>query len=287
MEIQVSAAMMSRPALTLQSSNSRVDRAFEVLQITDLHLLSTPDQTLLGVNTEETARQVIESARATHWPPDLIVLTGDLAQEPLASTYRRLDRTLRGLGVPCACLPGNHDDPEIMRQELNSENVYCVTQILTDAWQIICLDSTEPGSEIGHFSGNSHKMLASHLDRHPEKFALVCLHHHPVPIGCAWLDTMVLDERNQFFAVLESRPQSRAVLFGHIHQALDTTLGKVRVLGTPSTCFQFKPASKHFKLDDKAPGYRRLCLHPDGSIETEVYRLPQLPEGLNLLSAGY
>ncbi|MGH8547772.1 MAG: 3',5'-cyclic-AMP phosphodiesterase [Methylococcales bacterium] len=276
-----------RAALRLKSNKNRVNSAVKVLQITDLHLLSAPDQTLLGVNTEETARQVVESAQSTHWPPDLIVLTGDLTQEPRASTYRRLDRTLHGLGVPCVCLPGNHDDPRLMLEELKSENVYCSSQILTDAWQIICLDSTEPGSESGHFSEKTGEILADHLDQYPEKFALILLHHHPVPVGCAWLDTMVLDEQNKFFAILESRPQSRAVACGHIHQTLDITCGNLRVFGTPSTCFQFKPASDHFMLDDQAPGYRRLWLYPDGSIETEVYRLPELPEGLNLLSAGY
>ncbi len=279
--------MKSRPALTLKPNNNPVNGAIEVLQITDLHLLSAPEQTLLGVNTEETARQVIESAKSQHWPPDLIVLTGDLTQKPLAAIYRRLDRYLNTLGVPCVCLPGNHDDPELMLTELKSENVYCASQILGSAWQIICLDSTEPESEIGHFSEETLGMLADHLDRHPEKFALVCLHHHPVQIGCSWLDTMVLDESNQFFALLESRSQSRAVAFGHIHQAFDTTYRNLRVLGTPSTCFQFKPASEHFMLDDQAPGYRRLILHPDGRIGTEVYRLPELPKGLNLGSAGY
>lgn len=279
--------MMSRSAVTLRPNKNPVNGAVEVLQITDLHLLSASNQTLLGVNTEESALHVIELAKSTVWPPDLIVFTGDLTQEPKASTYRRLARHLSSLDVPCVCLPGNHDDPRLMVQEIHSENVYCSTQVLTDTWQIICLDSTKPGSEIGHFTDTMLRLLAGHLDQYPEKFALVCLHHHPIPIGCLWLDTMVLDEKNKFFTILESRPQSRAVVCGHIHQALDISHRNIRIFGTPSTCFQFKPASEHFMLDDKAPGFRRLSLYPDGSIKTEIHRLPELPKGLNLRSAGY
>jgi len=38
---------------------------------------------------------------------------------------------------------------------------------------------------------------------------------------------------------------------------------------------QFKPGSKTFALDDLAPGYRRIELHADGSIVTEVHRIAQ------------
>ncbi|MGH8499581.1 MAG: 3',5'-cyclic-AMP phosphodiesterase [Methylococcales bacterium] len=279
--------MKSNSALTLKLNKNQRNDSVEVLQITDLHLLSEPDKRLLGVKTDETARQVIELAKSKTWPPDLIVLTGDLCQEPYGATYNRLDQTLQRLGVPCVCLPGNHDDPLLMQRELKSENVYYTTQILSEAWQIICLDSSRPESEAGHFPGKTLEILENHLDQYPEKFALVCLHHHPVSIGSAWLDTMVLDEKNKFFAILKSRSQCRAVACGHIHQALDITYENLQVFGTPSTCFQFKPGSENFLLDDKAPGYRRLCLHRDGTIETQVFRLPELPNGLNLLSSGY
>lgn len=279
--------MKSEPALTFKSNKDRRNGSVEVLQITDLHLLPEPEGTLLGVKTEESARHVIELAKSRTWPPDLIVVTGDLTQEPLAATYRRLDRILHDLGVPCVCLPGNHDDPDLMRQELRSENVHCVTRILGESWQFICLDSSKPGSEAGHLSAASLEMLGNHLDRHPEKLALVFLHHHPVPIGSAWLDTMVLKQKNEFIAILKSRPQCRAVACGHIHQALDIPYQNLQLFGTPSTCFQFKAASENFRLDDKAPGYRRFSLYPDGTIETEVIRLPRLPNELNLLSSGY
>lgn len=276
-----------RSTVSLRSIENRADGAIEVLQISDLHLLPEPNQTLLGVNTEETAGKVFEFAKSKLWPPDLIVLTGDLAQEPLSVTYERLNRFLESLDVSIVCLPGNHDDPQMMAQQLQSENVHCVSQILTSNWQIICLDSSVPGSNGGHFSDATFEILEDHLDQYPEKFALVCLHHHPVPIDCLWLDTMVLDNRKEFFTILQSRSQSRAIVCGHIHQDLNRTHQKLQVFGTPSTCFQFKPGSEKFVLDNQAPGYRRLSLYPDGTIKSEVLRLAELPKGLDLASAGY
>ena len=60
------------------------------------------------------------------------------------------------------------------------------------------------------------------------------------------------------------------MVFGHVHQLHDSTRGGVRLLGTPSTCAQFKPACKEFTIDDKPPAYRRLELFADGRIDTKV-----------------
>lgn len=45
-------------------------------------------------------------------------------------------------------------------------------------------------------------------------------------------------------------------------------------MATPSTCIQFKPLSSYFALDALQPGYRLLELKPDGSMLTNVYRIP-------------
>jgi 3',5'-cyclic-AMP phosphodiesterase len=47
----------------------------------------------------------------------------------------------------------------------------------------------------------------------------------------------------------------------------------VRLLAVPSTCAQFLPHSEQFAVDPSPPGYRRLTLRSDGSIDTEVLRV--------------
>ncbi len=73
-------------------------------------------------------------------------------------------------------------------------------------------------------------------------------------------------------------PQVKGLLWGHVHQSLDkdypTAFGQLQLMATPSTCIQFKPKSSYFALDAKQPGYRLLELKPDGSILTNVYRVP-------------
>ena len=64
-------------------------------------------------------------------------------------------------------------------------------------------------------------------------------------------------------------------------------MGTVRVLTTPSTCFQFKPQTESFSLDDQSPGYRWINLYDDGSIKTEVARIPEALQGLQTDTNGY
>jgi Predicted phosphohydrolases len=60
------------------------------LQLSDLHLMSSIDDQLVGVNTEESFLSVLKLAHEESWPPDLIILTGDLSQDSSTQSYKRL-----------------------------------------------------------------------------------------------------------------------------------------------------------------------------------------------------
>lgn len=74
----------------------------------------------------------------------------------------------------------------------------------------------------------------------------------------------------------------KALVFGHAHQALDRRHGPLPLLGTPSTCFQFRPRSDAFSIDDAAPGHRWLHLLDDGRVGTEVGRAQGFPMTIDL-----
>jgi len=76
-------------------------------------------------------------------------------------------------------------------------------------------------------------------------------------------------------------------LFGHVHQEVDATYDGIRFIASPSTCFQFKPHCDEFTLDIRAPGWRYLQLHSDGSINSQVWRLSNNDFNPDLASKGY
>ena len=258
-----------------------------ILQITDFHFRARPGDRLLGVDTEETFLDTLVSALADGRALDFALLTGDLAQDPEPATYRRLNERLSVLPCPVYCLPGNHDDPALMASTLVNDRIHCDALILLDRWQILCLDSTLPGVPVGRLAPAQLDLMERLLDEQPGHHALIALHHHPVPSGSAWMDTMQLDNSTEFFARLQGYSQVRGVVFGHVHQAMDMEYRGLRILGTPSTCFQFKPGQAEFTLDPVPSGFRWIELHPDGQIHSHIGRATNLPAGLNIASDGY
>jgi len=102
---------------------------------------------------------------------------------------------------------------------------------------------------------------------------MVCLHHHPVAMQSRWLDSVGLANANEFWSVIDSHPQVRAVVWGHVHQAFEGARRGVRLISTPSTCAQFQPRSDQFAIDGLPPAYRLLTLHSNGAIDTGVHFL--------------
>ncbi len=263
------------------------EKNLKVLQLTDSHLYADPYRCLLGINTLETFDQVLAQALHEQGTPDLLLATGDLVHDASDSGYKRLLGRLKLTGIPTYCLPGNHDLPQKMKQILNQENVHTLPSVQAQGWSLIFLDTTIPGNESGNLDRHEMELLQLLLEAHPDKHTLICMHHHPLPVGSRWMDTMALKNPDEFFGLLHHHPQVKAVLCGHIHQEYDNTYNGVRLIGTPSTCVQFIAGQDDFGIDACPPGYRWLDLQPDGGIETGLGLLPEIPSGLDLASMGY
>jgi len=258
-----------------------------VVQITDCHLYASPTRCLAGLNTLTTLNQILELFKEQFHSADLILATGDLVHDASPIGYTRLRERLLSTNVPVYCLPGNHDISGVMRQYLNQGSVTTPEVIRLQNWIIIMLDSTVPGREGGHLSNEQLQILECNLEQNPNCHALVCLHHHPLPIGSAWMDRMALENSASFFHIIDRFPQVRAIICGHIHQDYDNMRNGVRLLGAPSTCIQFTPLLDQFSLDQLPPGLRWLELANDGSISTGIKRLSSMPMKLDISVVGY
>jgi len=242
--------------------------ALRLVQFTDPHLYADESGTLRGVATFPALIRAIAHAQAHH-PCEALLLTGDLVQEDPGG-YASIRRAFGALGRPVLCVPGNHDEPQAMRRELSRHPFVVGGAVDLGSWRIVLLDSAVPGSAAGHLSRRTLTELDAALAAAPARHALVCLHHHPVPMGSRWLDRVGLTNADELFAVLDRHRNVRAVLWGHVHQPFDALRGTVRLLATPATCAQFLPHSDEFAVDPRPPAYRTLELRADGTLLTEL-----------------
>jgi Icc protein len=249
-----------------------------LIQFTDPHLFGDEAETLRGVATLPALRQTLAQAQARHWPVDAVLVTGDIVQDDPAG-YAHFRRVFSGLGKPVLCLPGNHDDPQAMRRELNRAPFVLDGFADLGAWRIVLLDSCVPMSAGGHLSESSLAALDEALETSADRHALVCLHHHPVSMSSRWLDQVGLDNSAEFFRVIDRHRHVRAILWGHVHQSYEGVRKNVRLLATPSTCAQFLPHAEDFTVDPSPPAYRTLELRADGLIRSEVVWLENSASG--------
>ena len=243
-----------------------------LVQLTDTHISADDSELLAGVNTTDTLLEVI-SAVNCHEDLDLALLTGDLAADPSEDVYEKLAGLLRRVELPVYCLAGNHDDPGLMRRILNTGNISTANFLAIGTWSIILLNTHKPGSEGGCLSAAELSCLDEALERSRGRHVLVCLHHHPVSIRSPWMDAMALENSNALFRALDRHDNVRGIIWGHIHQEFSMTRNGALLLGSPSTCVQFRPRSEQSGVDDKPPAYRTLTLAADGAIRTRVHWL--------------
>lgn len=248
-----------------------------VLHITDTHLFALPHAHHHGLDTEATLERVLGAAAASAW--DLVLVTGDLVHDGSSRGYRRLADHLDRLGVPALCIPGNHDDPSALAGALPTGGLAWRGRHEAGPWTILMLDSHLPGAVGGELGEAELRRLRAELAG-GEGPVLIALHHPPVAVGSPWMDADGLRDATAFWRVVDDSRRVRGILWGHIHQAFDTTRGRIRLMASPSTGLQFTPHSTEFALDASPPGYRRLLLGADGVIDSEVLRLPRDPVSL-------
>jgi len=241
-----------------------------ILQVTDPHLYAEADGSLRGTVTADSLNAVVNHIGQQKWPADFVAVTGDIVQDDSAGAYARFKDLLAPIGLPVHCIPGNHDVPALMQAALSgSPWHYCEAFVIGD-WQIIGVDSHLEGDAGGTVSKEELSRLRQTLVNTNAPHAAVFLHHPPLQVGSRWLDSVGLHNAQEFLDVITAAGNVRTVVFGHVHQAFDEMYESIRIMGTPSTCAQFKPREDKFELDNTPPAYRRISLVPDGSIDTEL-----------------
>jgi Icc protein len=248
-------------------------KPLRLLQFTDLHLCADETGRVKGTATNESFSRCLAHAREHHSPVDAMLLTGDLVQDD-ARAYLALAGLMAGESIPVHCLPGNHDLAGEMDALLGRPPFDLSPVLRYGDWTLVQLDSSVAGAAHGELSAASLEFLDEVLGRFADTHTLIVLHHQPVPIGSAWLDSIRLTNGPEFLELAGRHRNVRGVVWGHVHQAYDGMHEGLAMISTPSTCFQFVPGRDDFAIDDRPPGYRWLHLYPDGTIETRVVWVP-------------
>jgi 3',5'-cyclic AMP phosphodiesterase CpdA len=235
-------------------------------QLSDTHLTTG----VLAAAPAARTHQALARVQALRPRPDCLVITGDLADHGQAAEYEAALALLERLDLPVHVVPGNHDHAPRLLQALagagyarasEAEPGRCYYRVDYPGLRLLCCDSSVPGRDDGELGPTQLAWLDRELGRDPDVPAVLAMHHHPVPSGIAFMDTIMLSDADALAAVLESHRPPTRVLTGHLHRPSAAMFAGSLVTSAPSTYRQVLldlDPSRPLAFVDEPPG---MLLH--------------------------
>ena len=208
-----------------------------IAQITDCHVgfdLADPEE-----DNVRRLRSVLELLANGPNRPDLVLLSGDLTNHGEAESYARLVGILGGYDLPFHPMVGNHDERSAFRAAFPQAPVhegFVQYELPLPGLRLIALDTIDPGRHGGAFCAARAAWLSAKLDADLATPVLIAMHHPPIVSGIDWMDGTGNEPWiARFTAVIDGRPQVRAIITGHLHRAIYTTIAGVPLIVCPAS----------------------------------------------------
>ncbi|GMR08582.1 MAG: hypothetical protein BMS9Abin26_1587 [Gammaproteobacteria bacterium] len=276
--------------ITITDNQARVDRsgyalvwlarnlqhmqtdALKFVHITDPHLLDQPEETFHSLNTRKNLEAVLSDSLMRYPDIDFLLFTGDISQTGSEESYTLFNSLVQQYDLPIYCIPGNHDTPELLQHVIPNCPDKSINIIQSDKFSLVLLNSRVENREHGMITQHCLQQLEEHLKNGEDQFNIIAIHHPPVLINSRWLDEIGLLNKTEFLQTINKYPRNTLLLFGHVHQEIDQQLDNLRLLATPSTCYQFKANSEYMhRIDTPSAAYRFVKLSTKNNIETKVH----------------
>lgn len=244
-----------------------------ILHLSDCHLHDSKTEIKAGYNTYKSLQSVINLALESKQEFDIAIISGDICQTPSAASYALFEQLISQLEIPFLAVPGNHDNPALLKTVAPHCPDELATSTIIKNTYFLLINSQVINQEYGEVCENDLQHIETLLEQHRTLVTVVIIHHPPVLTGSLWMDKIGLRNKSTFIETLTRFSNVKTVLLGHVHQEIDQQYAQLRILGTPSTCYQFKPNSESVDYDTKRPGFRYIHLDASGEVKTSVKRI--------------
>lgn len=228
-----------------------------VLQISDTHLRNEAGAT---VENDPDAALVATIEAVGQVKADLVLLTGDLADDGSLAALGRLRDLVEPRAVPVLAVGGNHDEVGNVRAVFGTADM-----VEVGSWRVLAVESAIPGCIHGAVDVDE---LTCRLDRLDGRPTLIAIHHPPRSTSThPWFQLIGAE---QMLAALVDRPNVRAVASGHLHEAFRLHAGGLELCGSPSTYYAIEHSGDEYRVvRDGVVGAQVLTLGDGGAFSCE------------------
>jgi 3',5'-cyclic AMP phosphodiesterase CpdA len=212
-----------------------------IAQISDFHIKPKGRLAYNVADTVSPLKRAVQHINQLRPLPDVVLITGDVADEGAFESYTILREILESLEPAFFMVPGNHDHKASLC-EVFPEHTYLNGFLEPDGKRAICytiehfplrlvgLDTVIPGEHGGGLNPGRLSWLDHVLSKKPTAPTAIFMHHPPFASGIGHMDKETFARREDLAAIIAKHPQVERLMCGHIHRAITR-----RFAGTTAT----------------------------------------------------
>ena len=194
-----------------------------IAQISDLHIARWGKKTFGVAPMAENLFQCVEHINKLNPPPDLVLITGDIANEKTEAEVEQAAAILSGLRYPYYVIPGNHDGRSSLLSVFDHQ--ICPTEsdefihysIEGHDLRLIGMDTLIPDAPGGEICDTRAAWLDKKLSEAATKPTVLFMHHPPLNFGVAETDIDGFIGAEKLGEIIEKHGNVVRILSGHIH----------------------------------------------------------------------
>ena len=225
----------------------------QIAQISDTHVKAGNVRLFGTIDAFGHFEKLVARLEALDPKPDIVIHTGDIANDGEAADYEAALECLSKLSMPVFVALGNHDRREAARAALGhlpgipgeGRFAYAVDDYPV---RIVMADTVVDGAPHGLLGTEQLRWLDETLCAAPDKPTFVGLHHPPFATGIGFMDRIGLYDGAEFAAVISRHSQVKRVLAGHVHRCFVASVGGTIAMICPGAAHQVA-----FGLDEDGP----------------------------------
>jgi 3',5'-cyclic AMP phosphodiesterase CpdA len=234
--------------------------------LSDTHVARQREAVHRGTNMFQNMQTVSKEVLSLPKPPAAVLVSGDCAfLSGLSSDYEIFLEAIapyRAAGLHLHCMLGNHDNRENfwaadgkLRSSASGLDNRQVSVLKADRANFFLLDSLEKtNSTPGLLGEDQIRWLATALDAHADRPAVIIAHHHLIEGGSM---ASGLKDTQSLLEVLVPRKHVKAYVFGHTHHWHHREHEGIHLVNLPPVAYPFN------SIDPS--GWVRLDLKNDGA----------------------
>ena len=158
--------------------------------------------------------------------PDLVIATGDLADDPNPEVYRVMRRMLDQIEMPVYVIPGNHDDREMLRAafldlgSLPVDDPFLQYTIEEYPLRMIGLDTLETDGDGGEMCASRLRWLDDRLSEQPDRPTLIFMHYQPLMTRMGYVNKNAFHGASEMEELIRGHSQVDWIICGHLHRPI-------------------------------------------------------------------